>query len=174
MSKSNVNVVIVNGEEYCGFTAICRTYMGNDGRAIVDDFLRLLTKLDIFDKETRKYKSKTFYNYMLKEWFAEHIEGQYIADGAPSKRKFYFNREACELLVEIYKTYKAEEPSFGQWREMIERVINEVQVRQGIIKPMIEKDIESLEELIEQLKQQMTSGITNVINALEKVKSNLK
>lgn len=173
MSKSNINVKIVNGEEFCGFTAICKTYMGNGGRVIVDDFVRVLTKLNIFEKEVKKYESKTYYNYLLKDWFAEHIENQYIVTGAPSRRKVYFNQDSCELLVEIYRTYKDEEPAFEQWDSMVKRVINDVQVRQGKIKPVIERDIESLEELIEQLRIQMTDGITNVISTLNRIKSNL-
>lgn len=169
MSEKKVTgIKVFDGIEYYSFQGICRLYLGGDGRLIVDDFVRTLTKLGIFNKESKRYVNRVHYKYKLTGLLSGFLEGNYIIYGSPSTQKIYFNDVASELLVRIYKTYKEEEPPINKWEEMIEKVVD------SFIKDeetaALQAQIETIEEKLEQFKEVFNTRINDIRLKLESLK----
>lgn len=175
MSKKVTGVKVFEGEEYYSFQGICREFIGNDGRLVVDDFLRVLTKLGIFKKIKRECVSRNHYQYLLTDKLSDLLEGNYIIQGSPSTQRLYFNNIASELLFEIYNTYKREQPPIKKWDEMIENVINKFigdpeEDDVNDVLTIIQVQIETIQEELNKLREIMNTGITNVNLRLESLK----
>lgn len=175
MSKKVTGVKVFEGENYYSFQGICREFIGNDGRLVVDDFVRVLTKLGIFKKIKRECVSRNHYQYLLTDKLSDLLEGNYIIQGSPSTQRLYFNNIASELLFEIYNTYKREQPPIKQWDKMIEGVVSKFieepeEDNVNEVLDMIQVQMETIQEELNKLKEIMNTGITNVNLRLESLK----
>lgn len=167
MSKSKIGLIIVEGREYNTFTTICEKYMGTSNKSLVYDFIRTLTKLDIFNKESRRYNERVHYNYILNDWFADIIKNQYTVEGSGKTKKFYFDDESSKLLVKIYETFINEEPEFKDWKNMVLRTAKQVKGEQKVQVPR--KDLYEIKEMLEIVKNSLETNIRVVNKYLEKI-----
>lgn len=175
MSKKVTGVKVFEGENYYSFQGICREFIGNDGRLVVDDFVRVLTKLGIFKKIKRECVSRNHYQYLLTDKLSDLLDGNYIIQGSPSTQRLYFNNIASELLFDIYNTYKREQPPIKQWGKMIEGVVSKFieepeEDNVNEVLDMIQVQMETIQEELNKLKEIMNTGITNVNLRLESLK----
>lgn len=175
MSKKVTGVRLFEGEEYYSFQGICREFIGNDGRAVVDDFLRVLTKLGIFKKRRRECISRKHYQYILTDKLSNILEGNYILHGSPSTQRLYFNNISSELLFEIYNTYKREQPPIKQWDKMIDSVVGKFICEPeeddlNEVLSIIQIQMETIQDELNKLREIMNTGITNVNIRLESLK----
>ena len=124
MSQNKNGVRKLNDELYYSFQGMCREFLKDDGRKIVDDVIRTLTKFKIFNKvssivgeeQTRKHA------YLLSDWGKELIpKDKYVYD---KNRRYYFDRETSHKLIKIYTRYKKEDTPFNKWRNIVIEELN--------------------------------------------------
>lgn len=167
MSKSKVGIMIVDGKEFNTFTAMCEKYMGTSNKSVVYDFMRTLTKLDIFKKESRRCKERVHYNYILNDWFADLMKNQYVIGGSEKSKKFYFDDDASKTLVQIYQEFKNEEPDFKEWGSMVIRITEQARGQQkaGVTR----RELEDMKEMLESFQTALKTSLVLVEESLKKL-----